>query len=811
MIINRFFRKIVFIGFLFFNIAFLGFGQMVNTYSDFSFAEIVLSKDFSGTDLPGIEMLIDEVKKRTLIELNATNQWPESDIPVIVIGTITSLKNDSFFDRYNIELTKSFPEGFIIRLINNDGNSPKLFIAGNDNRGLLYGIGYFLRKVTMNKGKILVPDSIDIETYPSVDLRGHQMGYRPKTNSYCGFDVPMWEQYIRDLIVFGTNAIELLPPFTDDDRESPMFTLPPMEMMTEMSNIMDKYHIDVWIWYPLMYGDYSRPENVKKSLQENEEIFSSLKRIDAVFVPGGDPGHTHPILLFDYLEKKAGILHQFHPEAEVWLSPQGFDEDWMNEFFRLLREEPGWLTGVVHGPQVSYEVNHFREIVPAKYPIRLYPDITHTYDAQYPVPDWDFAFAATQNREPINPRPIDQSVIFRSAKMENFHGFITYSEGVNDDVNKIIWNGLGWDPDADILEILRDYSRYFIGPDYEIDFAQGILNLEQNWKGPLISNGQVLVNHHIFESMEKRADPSVRFNWRFQMALYRSYYDAYIKSRLLYETQLEYEAMDILRQSRELGSIKAMMQAEQKLEQAIYEKVAPDRKQRLFELAEALFHSIKMQLSVEKYFASAIRRGANLDLVEYPLNNRIWLTQQFSRISQINSERTRLEEIDKIINWTNPGPGGFYTDLGDIGNQTNLVLGESYEDDPQFLSSPFIGFTVFYSNITGRISWQRHMQTLYDQPLSMYYSNLDKTAQYEVKVTYVRDLYSGRQQIQLLGDDIQVHPYIDKPMEVQPLIFDIPMEATRNGELTLTWISEPGQGGTGRGCQIAEVWLMKKK
>src|SRR2546427_514255 len=40
--------------------------------------------------------------------------------------------------------------------------------------------------------------------------------------------------------------------------------------------------------------------------------------------------------------------------------------------------------------------------------------------------------------------------------------------------------------------------------------------------------------------------------------------------------------------------------------------------------------------------------------------------------------------------------------------------------------------------------------------------------------------------------------------------FDIPAKATAGGELTLTWQREPGLGGNGRGCQVSEVWLIKK-
>ena len=45
---------------------------------------------------------------------------------------------------------------------------------------------------------------------------------------------------------------------------------------------------------------------------------------------------------------------------------------------------------------------------------------------------------------------------------------------------------------------------------------------------------------------------------------------------------------------------------------------------------------------------------------------------------------------------------------------------------------------------------------------------------------------------------------------VKPIEFDIPKQATSTGELRLSWYREPGLGGNGRGCQVAEVWLMKK-
>ncbi|HYO79801.1 MAG TPA: hypothetical protein VES20_00240, partial [Bryobacteraceae bacterium] len=51
--------------------------------------------------------------------------------------------------------------------------------------------------------------------------------------------------------------------------------------------------------------------------------------------------------------------------------------------------------------------------------------------------------------------------------------------------------------------------------------------------------------------------------------------------------------------------------------------------------------------------------------------------------------------------------------------------------------------------------------------------------------------------------------YLENPYEV--LEYDVPAEATRDGKLTLKWNRTPGGGGPGRGCQVAEVWVMKRQ
>ncbi len=736
---------------------------------DLTNATVVSPPALSAPEAKAVTLLIEEVEKRSGI------RWETS--PAAAPATI------------EIARATGPPEGYTIHTA-----AHAVTISGNDARGVLFGIGRFLRELRIARGSIQLRDGFAEVSAPRYPLRGHQLGYRPKSNTYDAWSVPVFEQYIRDLAVFGSNAVELIPPRSDDAADSPHFPLPPMRMMIELSRLLAAYGLDVWIWYPAMDRDYADPATMESALREWGEVFRQLPRIDAVFVPGGDPGHTAPQHLMALLAKETEVLHRYHPRAKLWVSPQSFNQAWLDEFLAILRnQQPAWLTGVVFGPQSRISLPDLRAAVPPRYAIRHYPDITHNIQCQFPVPDWDPAWALTEGRESINPRPVEEARIFRLFQPHTI-GFISYSEGSNDDVNKFVWSALGWNPDQDVTEILRQYSRYFIGDAFSESFAQGLLALERNWHGPLAANSGVDSTLEQFQAMERAAPPPVLRNWRFQQALYRAYYDAYTRKRLLYETMLEDDAMRKLRETRDTGAAAAI------LDRAVQQPIASEWHARIFELAEALFQSIGMQLSVPRYKAIGVDRGASLDTLDVPLNNRLWLERRFAEAS------TGPAEIDSILNWTDAGPGGFYDDLGDPTRQPHLVRGSvSLEYHPHWPKS-----------------WWTYAESLYDEPLQMRYTGLDRAAQYRIRVVYAGD--SPGRKIRLVGrasrparvlqnpppTEIEIHPLMLKPQPVRPIEFDIPRAATSSGELNLSWYREAGLGGNGRGCQVAEVWLIKK-
>jgi len=743
--------------------------------------------------------------------------WPTTNVPVIAVGLKSALREIAGPYAEGLQPTPApnAAEGYRLCVRKAEKNSAVL-VLGNDERGVLFAVGNLLRELRLERGAVSLRDDMDFTTAPKYPLRGHQLGYRPKCNSYDAWDLPVWEQYFRDLAVFGCNAIELIPPRSDDDADSPHFPRPPMEMMQGMSRLADSYGLDVWIWYPAMDKDYSNEKTVEFALHEWSEVFARLSRIDAIFVPGGDPGHTQPKVLMALLEKQTENLHRYHPTAQMWVSPQSFNQAWLEEFIDILkRDQPGWLSGVVFGPQVRISLPRLRELVPAKYPIRHYPDITHSRQCQYPVADWDVAYALTEARECINPRPEAEAAIFRKTQPDTI-GFLSYSEGCNDDVNKFIWCGLGWDPDMSVTDILRQYSRYFIGERYTDDFAQGLLALERNWRWPLLANQNVDVTLQQFQAMERKAAPAHLKNWRFQQALFRAYYDAYVRHRLIYETDLEKQAMACLRQAPEIGASRAISDATEILDRALVNHPNEDWRRRISQLAEALFQSIGMQLSVELYQAIAVDRGASLDTLDYPLNNRAWLEEQFAIVRKLASPPERLKALDRILEWTNPGPGGFYDDLGNVACQPHLLRGLGFNEDPGCFQSTREDFEEDLvvdepdenPGVARRVSWMDHAESLYDAPLQMFYADLDPKAHYKVRVLYAGD--SPKRKMRLVANDtIEVHPYLAKPMPFKPLEFAIPPAATQQGKLTLSWFAEPGLGGNGRSCQVSEVWLMK--
>ncbi|HEX5410713.1 MAG TPA: twin-arginine translocation signal domain-containing protein [Terriglobia bacterium] len=739
-------------------------------------------------------VLIEEVEKRTAIRLGSSTKWVE-DKPVIAVtsGREAMEWGIRVPARHGGNLPETRPEGYRL-LVDHGKQQPVVWVIGADARGALFGVGNLLRRLNASRGKLAIAADLDIATAPVYAIRGHQLGYRATTNTYDAWSADQFEQYIRELTFFGVNSIEGIP--FQDDRETPVMKVPRPEMNRTIGEICQRYGLDYWAWVP---ADFSLEDQVRRAqmLKRCEEFFNSTPVFTGFTFPGGDPGSNPPELVLPFLEDIARLLIRAHPEAKVWLSLQHFNATQIDYTFNYIQQHlPPWLGGLVAGPG-SPPMGGVRNRLPDRYGLRDYPDITHNKLCQYEVPDWDQAYALTEGRESINPRPAGYTAIF-SQTAGYTNGFISYSEGVNDDVNKTIWSALSWDPHRAPREILVEYARVYFKSSVAERAADAILALENNWRGPLIDNGAVEGALMEWQQLATMA-PDLEQNWRWQMCQLRANYDAYLRRRLVSETRLESEANAILANSEKVGADKSMEEATRVLNRAVIHPVGVELRARISALCDELFHSIGLQTSVQKYFASGEERGAVLDFVDYPLNNRWWLEDQFKIIRALDSEDEKHRRLLQIATWEHPGPGSFYDDLGNIAksphvDRCNPAGGPELEEHP---TPTFWWWDQGKSR--ARLSWQ---VTLW--PTAVVYDGLDPNADYVIRSTGY-----GQALLRINGE--RVEPTVNGTGMGQFKEFPVAPRLLKNRKLVLTWDRPLNEEKLNwrRQFRIAEVWLLK--
>jgi hypothetical protein len=756
------------------------------------------------------QVLVEELAKRIGKRLAISTSWPGSG-PVVAVtaGTVDAIAGHAVPRRSEGERPELRPEGY--RVFVEAGHT--VWVIGSDPRGTLFGIGRLLRMAEWSRGVARIPAVLDIAVAPAYPIRGHQLGYRDRANSYDGWDKAKYDQYIRELVIFGANSIENIP--FEDTHVSPHWPVPRAVMNRQMGEVCDRYDVDYWVWTPVTF-DLADVKLRTEELKLHEAFYRDCPRLNGIFFPGADPGKNPPELVMPFLEDVAKLLAKYHPEGKVWVSMQGFNGPKLDYVVNYLeKQKPAWLGGIVAGPQAA-SPSMLRTRIPKQYPLRDYPDITHTVRCQYPVMWWDPAFNFTLGRECPNPRPLFYTYVHHQTAPDTA-GFISYSDGCHDDVNKMLWNQLGVDPKADPRESLIGYARFFFGPDVAEAAADGIMAFEKNWVGPLVSNPGVDSTLAVWQQLEK-LKPALKDNWRWQLCLLRANYDVYIRHRQMFEAKLEDQANEIMAQAVSIGADSAIDAALAVLKRAETDPCRKDLRTRIDQLCQALFDSIKLQTSVKRFHASETERGCVLDFVDYPLNNRWWLEDQFASIRKMPSEKEKVARLDVLARWEHPGPGSYYDDIGDLAKSPHQVRGPEFNTDP-LIPVRGTGFPGFvwdqggYSRL--RLSWQGGMRLG-----QMLYENIDPDGQYTLRVNGRGEmtLYVNQKKLEPVPDTKKSQPAEQSQSEsMRPRLvpqftdFPIPRELLKDRKILVDW-SDPNAPRSSQvrfAGYVTEVWLLK--
>ncbi len=579
---------------------------------DFQYGNLGIRADGNGA-LYAAELFAKEILARTG-EIPEINQNTSSTFIHLIIDNTISDKNT-----------------FVIVYEQNG-----LIIRAKTIRGLIFGYSLFLRKTKYENGKITLTEDISGIHKPEKQIIGHQIGYRTTPNTYDAWDYDQYFRYYLDMMAFGTNTCEHNTTKFGKNEMNPLMRYTQEEFVIEASRLADTIDLDVSLWHA---NDDNETE--EEALALREKIYSRIPRINAVFPPGGDPGEMYADEFIERCKKISHLLKKLHPEAQMHPSAQAPHKykDWGTALVKELEEMPDEIDTIIMGPNHAFPMHELRKKIPSKYPIRFYPDITHNLRCEYPVnfleDDWHYALCSTLSRESVNPRPTELRTLHRIFSPYTI-GSVSYSEGVHDDVNKMIWSALEWNKDADLREILLDYGRlFFYGTDEE-KIADTILLLEKSWQGDPVENP--CIDFAYSNLYELKTDyPTLSENWRFMLLYFRGCCDKLVKMRRSFENKLCKDAIKVL----------STYNIEKALEifKTPFSNTYNDLRNELNEIGEKLFNLIGIQLDVEHYYADSWERGATLDTIDNNVSDKAFLIDKLAYALELPEN-----EINGFIN-----------------------------------------------------------------------------------------------------------------------------------------------------------------
>ncbi len=503
-------------------------------------------------------------------------------------------------------------------------------------RGCIFGFGMFLRKIERNGDEIVLNDDISGSYSPDKSIRGHQIGYRTTPNTYDAWSYDDYRRYYLDMMFFGTNTVEHIPYERGVSKRNRLMKYDEEEFIVNASAMADEFDLDVSVWHPNNDG-----ESIEFAVERRRKLYEKMPRLNVVFPPGGDPGELQPEEFVLRCREIAKAAKASHPNVQMWPSAQQPHSipDWGIRFIGQMEQLPDEIDGVIIGPNKAFPIDELRRRLPAKYPLRLYPDITHNVRCEYPVhfdrDDWHFALTTGLSRECTNPRPREYRLIHRITR-PYVVGSVSYSEGITDDVNKAVWADMDFFPDCDLNTTLLDYCRlFFFGADAQ-KAADGIMLLELNWQCDPAENPSIDNTLRIFKELS--ADyPFLNENWRFLQLLMRAKCDWVIRHRRIFELGLIRNASRKIREGN-LEAAKDILLTDFSAE---YIKERND----ITALAQKLFELIGLQSDIENYCADNWERGAILETMDLPVTDRKWLLGRLEASSESADAVAYMQKI----------------------------------------------------------------------------------------------------------------------------------------------------------------------
>jgi hypothetical protein len=323
--------------------------------------------------------------------------------------------------------------------------------------------------------------------------------------------------------------------------------------------------------------------------------------------------------------------------------------------------------------------------------------------------------------------------------------------------------------------------------------------LEQDWQGDPAQHPAIPATLALADAIR----PAPYADWRLDSLRYRAVYDALVRQRLIAARARQDQTLHLL--AHGTGSTRQIAaQARGLLNQPDGPAIAA-LQQRLSALAETLWHKARLQLSVTRYGASNIERGANLDLAGVDLNDRVAIEKDMAQALDLPTEPARIAALRALADPERKADHALYDDLGDPAKEPHLV--RSAAPTPDLRDTAIDGIADRTPEDGWRMADITYAETLYDRPIRLHYAGLNPHRHYRLIARYAGEDYQLPMRLVANGH-LELHGAMNRTQNPMTVTIDIPPAATRRGTLDLAWTRPAGLGGSGRGHQIAQTWLI---
>jgi hypothetical protein len=762
------------------------------------------------------------------------------------------------------------PEGFLLR----QTEVNLLVAAGYDDRGCLYVVGELLRQITFRSGHVLIPENLNIRTAPAFEIRGTQFGQSHVARQVA--KVRPWtmeetQRVILDEALSGANIFSVGP--------GPMFEfIKSYGLMTQGgfgANTAPEVDNPAWMAYESIGRNGYVCPSVKEAraymLDKFEKVVSSGPGYDLYKFHGGDGGgcecdrcDPYGLTFIKLVEDMARIIHRYHPDTKVYFTNQKFDNEDDLAIFEYLNEKPrDWLWAWGYGPgsdattwQPGHRQNHRMDLfvypgfgpyglypleiirqMPSRHKLVYYNEITHwkyaqhAYIQMYPradkngelPPHWshdiyerrpDQYLTMVYNRLTFYAWPRQYHRVFNDL-MRYGIGDITHSSGHHDHFNQWMWQRLLWSPRRAVEDVVDEYCRTWFGEEAAPFMAKAVFLLEENMEENPENSLPEKEGVKEYYNLVKKAgavmpENLMKDNWLWRMFMQKGALDRYVQLSVLQQMELQGRVEAMVRQSLNEGAKNATLSEALNLIES--DTVPTDEMTKLKEEAG--------NLGEESNTLFGVRNDGFFNL-EHDFIGLGWLSRQLSRALDAKG-KARVELLNMIVDYENPGEGGYYDNLGTGNHTPNVVAGYPYDH-----GQPYVGQMLSEGNRPS----QRSMHFTQDekQGVTLHYRDLDPDATYKIRLTLVRPWFQERYAMRMnqnsesiYADDVLLAKNLELPLQMSDFFtFKIPKNATKDGEVIIRFEKSPEvangdmvtveqwRNSGGWGTIVSEAWLIK--